>query len=425
MSRREARLTSVVVSTEVPLGMLQLAPRLPRASLSRLLAAAATLTVLVACGDSSGEVETSAGSATNPTSTQGVPGSSEGSEADTSEGQGEVTQGGGVSSSSTAGGPSSTSVGAETSAEADTGSTPGMGLAMRAACPEAPPAGPITDPVTDVYNPAVPQSTVEELILPQERFEGTRGSLPWHLYTPPQAEANADQRFPLILVLHGGNGRNVELGNVRVDSARYLLASDNGLLTEANREQYPAYIVAPHCVASEGCEFGSNEWASLGGAFWEVQPEPSVAGGTAIELVEHVIANYQVDPARVYVTGNSMGGGGTWEFVRRRPDLFAAGVPVSGHVPSLEDLDLLAASKVPVWAFTGENDTTNPRADTEQAVSHLEDAGGCAWITQVSGAGHDDVLWANPYLYEGLWPWLFAQRIPSVGDPDAGEPWSQ
>jgi len=307
------------------------------------------------------------------------------------------------------------------SEEVTTGET--GGLAMRTECPEPPPgAGDTVEPERNYSISDDVKNAYLELIQAQEPFQGTRGSLPWHFYEPPQVAENPDALFPLVLVLHGGYGREVENGNVRVDAAQYLLGSSNGLLTETNRETFPTYIVAPHCRVGEGCVFGTNEWSSDGGAFFEIRPEPSVAGGTAVELVEHLIDAYAVDPARIYVTGNSMGGGGTWEFIQRWPELFAAGVPVSGHPPSYADLDVLAASKVPVWAFRGDNDPTNPSADTMTAVEHLTDNGGCAWMTTYSNTGHDDALWANPYMDERLWAWLFAQRIPRVGEPGAGDP---
>lgn len=276
----------------------------------------------------------------------------------------------------------------------------------------APPAM-AKDPAAD-RSLAVSKDEYAQMLTKEAPFQGTRGQLPWHLYTPPQAAENPGERFPLLVVLHGGYGREVTDGNIMVDVAQYLLGSQNGLLTEANRAAYPTYIVLPHCRVEEGCNFGSNEWASAGGAHYQIQQEPSVAGGTALELVEHVISTYAVDPTRVYLTGNSMGGGGTWEFASRRPELFAAALPVSGHPPALEFLTPIAQAKLPVWAFGAQNDNTNPYADTVEAIDTIAAAGGCAWLTTYNGAGHDDALWSSPYLEPGLWSWLFAQSNSSA-----------
>lgn len=256
------------------------------------------------------------------------------------------------------------------------------------------------------YRPLIPEQTP---------FESSYMTLPWALHTPAQAEANPGELYPMLVMLHGGYGREVEDGHVMVDVAQYILDTEHGLLSEANRSAYPAFILAPHCTLENSaarCDFYSNEWAGGGGANFNVGEQPSRSGGAALELIEYMIDNYNVDPARIYVTGNSMGGGGTWDFIARRPDLFAAAVPVSGHVPSEQALAKVAQAKVPVWAFTGSNDYTNNHQDTDRAIDYLQSNGGCAWRTEFASTEHDDVLWRNPYLDPGLWPWLFSQSIP-------------
>lgn len=277
----------------------------------------------------------------------------------------------------------------------------------RATCPAQPPAS-TKEPAADRAL-AIAKDDYGPMIEQQPAFSGTRGSLPWHLYTPAQAEASPGERFPLLIVLHGGYGREVEDGNILVDVAQYLLGSANGLLTPANRETHPTFILLPHCRVDEGCNFGSNEWASTGGPNFRIQTEPSAAGGTALELIEHVVSSYPVDKRRVYITGNSMGGGGTWEFAARYPARFAAALPVSGHTPAASHLAAIASAKLPVWAFGAADDYTNPYTDTVAAIDALQNAGGCGWLTTYNNTGHDDALWSSPYLEPGLWSWLFAQ----------------
>lgn len=317
--------------------------------------------------------------------------------------------GGSVAAGGTSGN-GSTGMQSTTTGSAGTG---GTGSVMpRTECPAAPPAmqkAPAAD-----RSLAVSKEDYAAMLTRETPFQGTRGQLPWHLYTPPQATDNPDQLFPLLVVLHGGYGREVTDGNVMVDVAQYLLGSQNGLLTEANRAAFPTYIVFPHCRVEEGCTFGSNEWASAGGAHYQIAQQPSIAGGTALELIEHVIDTYSVDPTRVYLTGNSMGGGGAWEFASRQPELFAAVLPVSGHPPALSFLAPIAEAKLPVWAFGGAKDEVNPYADTVEAIDTIAASAGCAWLTTYTETGHDDVLWSSPYLEPGLWSWLFAQSNPSA-----------
>ncbi|HEY6724894.1 MAG TPA: dienelactone hydrolase family protein [Polyangiaceae bacterium] len=334
-------------------------------------------------------------------------------------GSGGASTGGTVDTANTSTGGSlaagGTSSDGGTSTQSTTGQagTGGTGnVTPRTECPAAPPATQKA-PATD-RSLAVSKEDYAAMLTQETPFEGTRGQLPWHSYTPAQAGENPDERFPLLVVLHGGYGREVTDGNILVDVAQYLLGSQNGLLTEANRSEFPTYIVFPHCRVEEGCAFGSNEWASAGGAHYQVGDQPSVAGGTALELVEHVIETRSVDPSRVYLTGNSMGGGGTWEFASRRPELFAAVLPVSGHPPALEFLTPIAQAKLPVWAFGGENDSTNPYADTVEAIDTIASADGCSWLTTYTATGHDDALWSSPYLEPELWSWLFAQSNSSA-----------
>ena len=89
-------------------------------------------------------------------------------------------------------------------------------------------------------------------------------------------------------------------------------------------------------------------------------------------------------------------------------------LPVSGHPPALEFLTPIADAKLPVWAFGGQNDTTNPYADTVEAIDTIDSAGGCAWLTTYNNTSHDDALWSSPYLESGLWAWLFAQSNSSA-----------
>lgn len=307
----------------------------------------------------------------------------------------------------------------------DTTDDPGPAPMMRTECPEAPPAE-TKDPAASLEL-AISKDEYEQMLDRQEPFVGTRSTLPWHMYTPEQAAGAPSEQFPLLVVLHGGYGGQVIDGHIRVDVAQYLLGSANGLLTEANRQAYPTFIIAPQCrmagfeaadaglvPGEEACNFGGNEWASAGGANFYISDQPSVSGGTALELIQQVIDTYPIDPSRVYITGNSMGGGGTWEFAQRHPELFAAALPVSGHTPNLEQLKSIANAKLPVWAFGGKNDFKNPYTDTLAAVEYINRNGGCAWLTTYSNAAHDDDLWSSPYLEPGLWPWLFAQRNPSA-----------
>ncbi len=279
----------------------------------------------------------------------------------------------------------------------------------RTQCPDAPP------PSKDVVLPGeydldIPKTTYVNELQEMPVFQGSRTTMPWHMYTPEQAE-NTDQLFPLLVSLHGGYGREGADYHITQDGAPYMLASSTGLLLPENKAKYPTFIIFPHCLENV-CPFYGNEWSSNGGAFFYMNDQPSANGSAMIELIEHVIEQYPVDPARVYITGVSMGGGGTWEVALRRPDLIAAAVPMAGHTPSLPQIEALAQSKVPVWAHISSTDYNNPGDDTKQAVNTISNAGGCAWFTEYQNVEHSHKLWQRSFLNPDLWPWLFAQSQP-------------
>lgn len=269
--------------------------------------------------------------------------------------------------------------------------------------------------VPDYTQLTVPKSVYTPMMVEQPTFKAARIDLPWNLYKPDQAAMNPGQKFPMVLSLHGGYGREVAQGNILVDGAPFLLGASTGLLTPENRAKYPAYIVMPWCRLQADCSFYSNEWASNGGANFQVASQPSKYGSAVIELIEYMIKTYQVDPARIYVTGASMGGGGTWELAQRRPDLIAAAFPMAGHTPAQSFLDSFAKSKVPVWAFSSSTDNNNPSRDTDAAVSYIKGKGGCAWTTKFDNIEHGHLLWQRSFLEPGLWDWVFAQKQPRAG----------
>ncbi len=301
--------------------------------------------------------------------------------------------------------------------------------AGRVDCPAPPPAE------IDKRAPGIPGLAINENQLKtrfetQTPFAASSWTIPWDMFEPSAAANNsANEKFPLLVVLHGGYGSEGADGNVTRDVLRYAMGSqDNGLLTDANLNRFPSYVIAPHCRMSAAaapvvvngqavdqplCAFGTNEWASGGGAAnFTPQNDPSLAGGAVIELIEHMIQTRDVDPSRIYLTGNSMGGGGTWDLLTRRPDLFAAALPVSGHTPNPDYFKAIADSKIPVWAFAGKSDFTNPITDTRAAAQSIADQGGCFYYTEYENAAHDDILWSGPYLEDSIWTWLFDQSLP-------------
>jgi predicted peptidase len=118
-------------------------------------------------------------------------------------------------------------------------------------------------------------------------------------------------------------------------------------------------------------------------------------------LVETIIEEYAVDHNRVYLTGLSMGGYGTWSLAMMYPDLFAAIAPICGG----GNPDWIGLLKdVPVWAFHGDADPVVPLEQSQRMVSALQKHGGNAKLTVYPDVGHDS--WTQTYENQELYDWF-------------------
>ncbi len=193
---------------------------------------------------------------------------------------------------------------------------------------------------------------------------------------------NADKKWPLLIFLHGAGERGANLELLKKHGPPKAI--------EAGRK-FPAIVISPQCPA--------DSW-------WPEEP--------VLELIEQAEKMYRVDADRIYLTGLSMGGYGTWAFASRAPDRFAAIVPIcGGGVP----YHMRKLTKLPVWVFHGQKDTAVPFEESERLVKALERAGHRNVIfTVYPEAGHDS--WTAAYDTPELWEWLFAQKRGQTA-PDA------
>ena len=217
-------------------------------------------------------------------------------------------------------------------------------------------------------------------------------SLPYRLFEP--TGLSAGQKAPLVLFLHGMNDR----GTDNVAQTNWM----GGLVNATQSGPYASYVLAP--------QIDTNSW------FQSFSSTPTEAMKLTIDALKKVINTENIDTSRVYVTGLSMGGMGTWDILGREPKMFAAAVPMSGGA------DLKTASKIkdiPIWAFHGGADSVVPVSEMRATIQALKDAGGSPKYTEVAGADH--AIWGPIYADESntLYPWLFAQHLedPSISSP--------
>lgn len=228
--------------------------------------------------------------------------------------------------------------------------------------------------------------------------------LPYRLFKPGQIDAQ--KRYPLVIFFHGAGERGT-------DNAKQLnLGGKAGAFLWAlpeNQKQHPCFVAAPQCP-------NEDMWANVnwGAASHEVKPE-TAAMRLALEMIDSLMKEFPIDPDRVYVTGLSMGGYGTWDLLGRRPGMVAAAIPVCG---GLGDGQAEKIASIPQWIFHGGKDTVVKTIRSRNAFEQLKAAGAkTLHYTEFEGVGHNS--WDAAYATPGLVDWLMSQkRVQSA----AGEP---
>jgi predicted peptidase len=231
-----------------------------------------------------------------------------------------------------------------------------------------------------------------------------RSTYRYQVYVP--ANWDKKQKWPVILFLHG----SVERGGNGLEQTQAGL----GTALRFKTERFPAIVVFPQC--QEGTWWLSLEMEAL-----------------ALKALDESIREFNGDPQRVYLTGLSMGGDGTWSIASRNPGKFAAVVPVCGGVtfpPNIAEILGMKAEmavratvdaadpyaevarrigRTPVWIFHGEKDTLIPADEARKMSAALKAAGGNVRYTEYKGIGHNS--WDLAYSESELVSWLFAQRL--------------
>jgi predicted peptidase len=191
------------------------------------------------------------------------------------------------------------------------------------------------------------------------------------LYLPEDYADGAD--WPLMLFLHGAGERGDSLDMVAVHGPPRLIREGRS---------FPFIVASPQLPA---------------GQFWHP--------GTLQVLLDDLVARYRVDEERIYVTGLSMGGFGTWALAMDRPERFAAIAPVCGGGDLARVCSLRA---LPAWAFHGAQDDVIPVRRSQELVDALDACGGTVRFTVYPEAGHDS--WTETYANPELYDWLLQHR---------------
>jgi predicted peptidase len=206
-----------------------------------------------------------------------------------------------------------------------------------------------------------------------------RVHLHYLLYLPKDFEKK--DSWPLVLFLHGAGERGDNLDLVKKHGPPKLVEQG---------KEFPFVLVSPQCP--------EHKW-------WE--PVSLSA------LLDETVEKYKIDKDRIYITGLSMGGFGTWSLAAHSPKRFAALVPICGGG---EPIAARILPHVPAWVFHGAKDPVVPLSRSQAMVDAMKQAGGEVKFTIYPEAGHD--AWTETYANPEVYEWLLKQKRKAAEEKD-------
>jgi len=220
-----------------------------------------------------------------------------------------------------------------------------------------------------VYKQSVSQTQTNEKVIITRK-----ASLNYLLWIPKAHSSDKDKSFPLLIFLHGSGERGENLELVKTHGPPSFVE---------NRPDFPFITVSPQCP---------------NGTWWDVENLQA--------MLDQVRSKYKIDSSRIYLTGLSMGGFGSWAWACKYPSQFAAIAPICGG----GDIQFAGALKnTPIWAFHGESDPIVPVKRTIEMVEAVNKNGGSARMTIYPEVGHDS--WIKTYNNPELYTWLIKHTL--------------
>lgn len=212
--------------------------------------------------------------------------------------------------------------------------------------------------------------------------------LPYRYSAPTNVEEG--KKYPLVIYLHGSGSRGS-------DNKAQLRQAVDPILGHAEKLKQPIFLIAPQCPLG-------TTWLTSPRTGKDAPGKSLTVLDAVFELTDEISWKQPVDSARIYITGLSMGGHGTWGALAKKPDLFAAAIPIcGGGDPKTADL----FKHVPIQIFHGADDKVVPPGRSQEMFDALQRAGSQAKLTIYPGVEHDS--WTQTYANEEVIRWLFNQ----------------
>lgn len=234
-------------------------------------------------------------------------------------------------------------------------------------------------------------NTPERLFEPRE-FVGENGETLKYRLLKPQ-DYSPSKRYPLVVFLHGAGERGD-------DNLAQLKHGMRDFCDPELRTKFPCYVLAPQCP--KGQKWADVDWTRSSVTLPDaISPSMNLV----FAVVDTMLEDAAIDKNRIYITGLSMGGYGTWDAMYRRPEMFAAALPICGGG------DTVTAKKIhqiPTWCFHGDQDRAVRVEFSRDMIAALKAAGGQPKYTEYPGVGHDS--WTTTYANPQVHQWMFSQR---------------
>jgi len=239
-------------------------------------------------------------------------------------------------------------------------------------------------------------ATAGEPSIEAREFKSKSGTMPYRILKP--ANYDAKKKYPLVLCLHGAGGRGTD--NKSKGTVAFVALS-----SAKTQSEYPAFLLTPQCPNNK--KWVNTPWEN--GSYSTSKVPISKELKLVVQLLDSVEKEFSIDSSRIYVTGQSMGGYGTWDIILRYPKRFAAAIPVCG---AGDPMQAKSITHIPIWAFHGDKDSTVPTKGSREMVEALKEAGGKIKYTEYKGVGHNS--WSRAWKEKDLIPWLFKQKNKAI-----------
>ncbi len=207
-------------------------------------------------------------------------------------------------------------------------------------------------------------------------------------------DSKSPEKRPLIVYLHGAGER----GN---DNKRTFKWAVRDIMIHSKALGEDPIILVPQCPSDR--RWVEVNWSSTS---HKQTVEPSIPLQLTMNLLDSIITtNPSVDKQRIYLMGMSMGGFGTWDWITRQPELFAAAIPICGGA---DEASLENVKTLPIWVFHGSNDNVVLPERSRRAVATLRLYNSPVQYTEYVGVDHNS--WTPTYSNRAVFEWLFSKK---------------